>query len=250
MNNLRRASVVTVFLALLVASVGAQEIRLVSGATFTTQATVTLKVDAAGKLALDTSKPIIIGGTSSTPGPNPIPTPDPQPDPTTLNARAKSFKTLAEKVNDPTIARQLGALYQGMHSYITANPTVTRQQLEMAKTGGESVFLRDAATAAKWKPVTDLFQAEWVKLVQDGAFVQDKNQLVDTYDSLCVDAGNGLNAAAPNQSAMFMDPEHPGIGEQAITPDKIMEIIQIIIANGGKLNLQTIFQIIMILLSP
>lgn len=246
----RRLIIALMLVAALAGISNGQQIVLTSGATFTTQATVTLKVDAAGKLALDTTKPIIVGGTSPTPGPNPIPTPDPQPDPTTLNARAKSFKSLAEKVNDPTIARQLGALYQGMHSYITANPTVTRQQLEMAKTGGESVFLRDAATAAKWKPVTDMFQAEWVKLVQDGAFIQDKNQLVDTYDSLCVDAGNGLNAAAPNQSAMFMDPEHPGIGEQAITPDKIMEIIQLIIASGGKLNLQTIFQIIMILLSP
>lgn len=247
MPTLRRLPIVAVLLsAFSLASFAsfAQEIRLTPGLKIQATNVATFTFGAGGKLILDTTQPVTIIQLGTSPVPPPVPPVD--PDPTTLNARAKSFKSLAEKVSDPTIARQLGALYQGMHSYIVANPTVTRQQLEMAKTGGESVFLRDATTAAKWKSVTDLFQNEWVKLVQDGALVSGEN----SYDTLCVDAANGLNAAAPNQLAMFMDPEHPDIGEQAITPDKIMQIIQIIIASGGKLNLQTIFQILMILLSP
>jgi hypothetical protein len=242
---MRQLANLVIVLLILVGTANA-ETKFKPGTSFTVTAQVTVIADATGKLKIVPTSDVTIlsiDGVSTGPVVTPTPDPTPNPNPATLSLRAIQFKVTADTINDPVTAKQLGALYIGMDTYIKANPTTTRQQMETAVAGATSIFLRNPATATKWKPVTDKFQAEWVKAVQDGASLQE-------YGTLFIDAGSGLNASAPGQAAMFMDEDHPEAGEQSITPDKIMQIIQIIISSGGKLNLQTIFQIIMILLSP
>lgn len=173
-----------------------------------------------------------------------IVTPVPNPNPTDPASRALTYKLAAVKINDPATAKQLESMYLGLVEYIKITPTATRTQLEIATDGMRQFFLRDQETAKRWKPVTDQFQADWVKLSQEAASVKD-------YEALFTDAANGLGASAPNNAAMFIDPVKPDASGQAITPAKIQKIIQMIIANGGKpLDVAFMVQLVLILLSP
>lgn len=131
-----------------------------------------------------------------TPGNNPTPTPkpNPQPQPDMLTARAKAIQSAAAQVTgDPKrteTADSLAYMYSAIADQITSGTISDYKSAEMAATMAGNLTL--AGVSKQWQPVRDVFNAQWVKLTQEGGELAD-------YAKLLQEASSGLAATVDVQ---------------------------------------------------
>lgn len=121
-----------------------------------------------------------------------------QPPPVTTGDLVKLFQTAAQTVNEMEVARNLGALYQGMAQKSRPPSPLykTPDQLENSVNMGTDIFLMQSTKREAWKSFGDVFNAEWVKVAQQGGGMEDYAKLLD-------DASQGLLSSAGADNSAF-----------------------------------------------
>jgi hypothetical protein len=147
-------------------------------------------VDGAGKTTAIRTKVVHVSGDA--------PDPDPDPDPA-LTPRATAIRDAALKATDDKnrerTASELAVLYREVARRVEVGELKGQATIAFITGQAADVVIAKGGTPAAWKPMRDVLNSQWTKLVQEGGKDAD-------YAKLLRECGDGLFATTSKNARL------------------------------------------------